>query len=78
MQMLAGFLGINFTESLLAPTFNCFPIRANSSFRVEKHGVIDEPLNRKKELTDADRSYIERKTADLYADALEHINTRKD
>jgi hypothetical protein len=46
MRALAGFLDIPFTASLVTPTFNGLPIKANSSFKVDRVGVLDAPLKR--------------------------------
>jgi hypothetical protein len=41
MSYMADFLGINFDNILLVPTFNKCPIRANTSFNAEQHGIIE-------------------------------------
>ncbi|MCS6975629.1 MAG: sulfotransferase [Gemmatales bacterium] len=72
MRDLAAWLGIQFTDSLLVPTFNGFPIRANSSFKVQGYGVSQEPVERwKKHLTADEIAYIEQKTDDLFHRAQE-------
>ena len=71
MQALAEFLGIEFTDDLLAPTFNGRATKANSSFPVEGAGVIDGPLSRSEQLPAEDRTEIERELGELHARALE-------
>lgn len=72
---VAGWLGIDFTPSLLTPTFNGFPIKANSSFKVQSYGVSKEPMERwKKILTPEEIAQIDQKTAALFerVQALTH------
>jgi hypothetical protein len=71
MRALAGFLGIEFTDDLLTPTFNGRATKANSSFPVESAGVIAGPLSRSEQLPAADRAEIERELGELHARALE-------
>ena len=66
MGALAGFLGIDVTPELTTPTFNGMPIKANSSFRVERGGVLDAPLKRAEGLPAHALATIERLTAGLY------------
>jgi len=71
MRQLAESLGIEFHPSLLEPTFNGFPIKADSSFRVDSYGIITEPLARYRDvLTEDECRYIDRTALDLYEDAL--------
>jgi len=62
MYNLCDFLGIDFEPTLLTPTFNHFTIKADSSFKVQTHGIIDEPLKRYQSLTPQETSYIETQT----------------
>ncbi|MFL5821468.1 MAG: sulfotransferase [Solirubrobacteraceae bacterium] len=66
MRSLAEFLGIDFTDTLITPTFNGLPIKANSSFRVERGGVLDAPLRRHEGLPAEALETIERLTDGLY------------
>ncbi len=64
MRSLADHLGIRFDPILLEPTFNGFRIKADSSYDVKEHGVIQEPLQRyRKTLTAEDIDYVERRAA---------------
>jgi Sulfotransferase family len=73
MRHLTQALGLTFDKCLLTPTFQGMPIRANSTFRVEKDGVLDTPLQRAGALTPAEVDGIERETSSLYAKVLAEI-----
>jgi hypothetical protein len=66
MEYLAAFLEIRFEGILLEPTFNKYPIRANTSFEAEKSGIIESTLNRYKTLSKDELEFIENTTNDLY------------
>lgn len=66
MRYVCNFLAIEFDNCLLVPTFNRFPIKADSSFKVQSYGVITDPLFRSEELTIEEKSYIEQQTLTLY------------
>jgi hypothetical protein len=66
MEYLAAFLEIRFEDILLEPTFNKYPIRANTSFEAEKSGIIESTLNRYKTLSKDELKFIENMTNDLY------------
>lgn len=70
MRYLADFLEINFDDCLMMPTFNKYPIRANTSFEAQQHGIIDGTLNRYKSLTAQQLEVIGRMTTELYRDVL--------
>ncbi len=70
MERLAGHLGIDFEPILLEPTFNTFPIRANSAFRVSGPGIITDPLARQQALSTDEYATVERHTRDLYDHTL--------
>jgi sulfotransferase family protein len=70
MRALAAFLEIEFTDDLLAPTFNSLPTKANSSFPVDRAGVIEGPLSRGYELPAEERAEIEGMLGDLHERAL--------
>jgi hypothetical protein len=46
MWRLATYLGLDFPATLLKPTFNGRPIKADSSFAVKEYGVLQAPLHR--------------------------------
>ena len=70
MRYLAEFLEIEFEDILLEPTFNKYPIRANTSFEAEKNGIVESTLNRYKTLTKDELEFIESMTKELYAEVL--------
>jgi hypothetical protein len=70
MQYLSRFLNIDFDRILLTPTFNKWPIRANTSFVSKSHGIIDQTLYRYQALDKADLAFIDEKTGKLYSDVL--------
>jgi hypothetical protein len=77
MRGVAGFLNLDFHDCLLTPTFNGFPIKADSSYKVQGYGVIKDPVTRHKELlTPAETGRIEERTRSTYAAALEMIGTK--
>jgi hypothetical protein len=66
MRYLAEFLEIKFENILLEPTFNKYPIRANTSFEAEKNGIINATLQRYKTLTREELEFIESTSEELY------------
>ena len=67
MRQLSLSFDIEFCPSLLAPTFNGFPIKADSSFKVKKFGVNNEPLQRHRHiLNDAEKKGINDKAGKIY------------
>ncbi len=66
MRYLADFLKIEFDEILVTPTFNKFPIKANTSFKAQQHGIIKKTLDRYKTLAQEDMDRIDALTTDLY------------
>ena len=67
MHHLADFLGIQFDRILLTPTFNRFPIRANTSFNADQHGIVASTLSRYKMLSEEELKIIEKMTEDIYS-----------
>jgi hypothetical protein len=70
MHYLAEFLGVRFDDVLMIPTFNKYPIRANTSFEVEKNGIIRSTLERYKTLAREELEFIESTSKDLYGQVL--------
>ena len=66
MSYMADFLGINFDNILLVPTFNKCPIRANTSFNAEQHGIVASTLSRYKMLSEEELKIIEKMTEDIH------------
>jgi len=72
MRRLAAWLGVEFHATLLEPTFNGRPIKADSSFTVASHGVVGDPLTRWREKLSAEEvGYVESEALPLYERALE-------
>jgi hypothetical protein len=70
MRYLAEFLEIKFENILLEPTFNKYPIRANTSFEAEKSGIINSTLNRYKTLAQDELRFVESMTKEMYKEVL--------
>jgi hypothetical protein len=73
MRHLADFLGIEFNNILLVPTFNKCPIKAHTSFKEENHGVVNSPLSRHRTLTPQDADTIDRLTRGTYSKILDEV-----
>lgn len=70
MSYLAEFLGIKFEDILLEPTFNKYPIRANTSFEAEQHGIMNSTLHRYKTLSEGELKIIHSMTSELYREIV--------
>jgi hypothetical protein len=73
MLHMANFLKINFDDILLVPTFNKSPIRANTSFNDEQHGIVSSTLSRYKMLSEEELKIIEEMTEDIYSVTLKEV-----
>ena len=73
MRYLADFLKIRFDDILLMPTFNKIPIKPNTSFKLEKPGIMFSALERYKTLGRAELNIIEAITGDAYTQALSTV-----
>lgn len=74
MRALAGWLGIDFVPSMLAPTFNGVPALARSSYHDVATEISSAPLHRASELSRADAAYIDRHARDLYEQAMSCVD----
>jgi hypothetical protein len=70
MRYLSDFLGIAFDPILLQPTFNRSPIRANTSFELEKDKIVASTLYRYQTLSPAELETIISMTAETYEQVL--------
>ena len=70
MRYLAEFLEIRFEDILLVPTFNKYPIRANTSFEAERNGIMKSTLERYKTLTRKELDFIRSMSQELYGQVL--------
>ena len=75
MHSLAEFLDIEFDRSLLIPTFNRFPIKANTSFESEQNGIMTSTLARHKTLSEEDVKTIDTLTSREYEMVLNQAAT---
>ena len=73
MRHLANFLGIQFDAILLTPTFNKFPIGANTSFATEEAGILNSTLTRYKTLKDEELDTIDKMTKEKYRNVLDYV-----
>lgn len=73
MRYLADFLGIEFDDILLVPTFNKLPIKVNTSFKAEDHGIADSPLSAERISTGQELDAIERITSEKYSLVLKEV-----
>jgi hypothetical protein len=73
MTLVAARVGISMSPTLLAPTFNGRPIRANSSEPVRRYGVLPDRAERwREDLDPRTVATIEEATGDLYERARAH------
>ena len=70
MHYLAEFLGVRFDDVLMIPTFNKYPIRANTSFEAEQNGIISSTLQRYKTLAREELELIKSTSQELYEQVL--------
>ena len=75
MRSLAEFLDIEFDPSLLIPTYNRFPIKANTSFKSGRHGIMKSTLTRHKTLSEEDVETINTLTGKEYEMVLDQAAT---
>ena len=68
MQRVAERIGISMAPILLRPTFNSFPIRANSSERVDGEGILPARATAYRDSLDDETL---RRIADLAGDRYE-------
>jgi hypothetical protein len=67
MRFLAEFLGIEFDDILLTPTFNKFPVKANTSLKVKNQGTLNSLLATEQILTEHEFDRIEKETSETYS-----------
>jgi hypothetical protein len=73
MRHLADFLEIRFDDILLMPTFNKIPIKPNTSFKLERPGIMISALETYKTLSREELNTIEKMTSDVYKQALSMV-----
>jgi hypothetical protein len=73
MRYLTDFLGIEFNDILLVPTFNKFPIAADTTFKTENHGIVSSLPEEERTLTGQELDTIERMTSETYPLVLKEV-----
>jgi len=73
MRYLAGFLDIAFDPILLEPTFNKMPIKANTSFKLDRYGIMSGTVHRHKTLDTEEIGLIDTMTGEIYREVLNRI-----
>jgi hypothetical protein len=72
MRALAEWLGITWSPTLLAPTFNRLPVPPNSSYDLTAIGIRHEPVERWRDALEPELvATVEDRTLDLHAEVLE-------
>ena len=66
MRYLSDFLGIGFDDILLTPTFNKTPVKPNTSFNLEKPGIMVSALERHKTLSREEIKIVAEMTEETY------------
>jgi hypothetical protein len=70
MKMVSDFVGIEFTNTLLIPSFNGMMIKANSSFQAKSFGINKEPFDRRSYLESKEIEDISINCSELYNKAV--------
>lgn len=71
MRGLADFLGIDFDQQLATPTFNGYPVGANSSYGTSDTGIVTHPVERyRKVLSTEQQELIRSECEDLHQEVL--------
>ena len=73
MRYLADFLGIEFDDILLRPTFNTLPMKVNTNFNGEGHDLKDSPFRNARTSTGQELDTIERITSETYSLVLKEV-----
>jgi hypothetical protein len=71
MKMVSDFIGIDFTETLLMPSFNGMRIKANTSFQAKSFGINKEPSDRRSYLDSKEIEAISDNYSKLYNEAVD-------
>jgi hypothetical protein len=73
MRFLAAFLTIEFDDILLVPTFNKFPLKEDTTFKTENHGIVSSLPAEERTLTGQELNTIERMTSETYPLVLKEV-----
>lgn len=71
MKRVSEFVGIDYSDILINPTFLGQPLRPNSSYAVDTIGINPKMLDHKERLETKTREIIKGKTAEVYSEAIE-------
>ncbi len=67
MRYLAEFLGIEFDDTLLVPTFNKFAIKLDTGFKIEDQVTVNSSLSKDETLPEHQVDTIEKVTSETYS-----------
>ena len=73
MRYLADFLGIEFDEILLKPTFNKLPMKANGSFSPADLDIANSQLTSTRTISGRELEFIEGMTSEKYSLVLKEV-----
>lgn len=73
MRYLAEFLGIEFDDTLLVPTFNKFAIKLDTGFKIEDQVTVNSSLSKDETLPEHQVDTIEKVTSETYSLVLEKV-----
>jgi hypothetical protein len=73
MRYLSDFLASEFNDILLVPTFNKFPIKEDTAFKTESHGVVSSLAAEERALTGQEFNTVENMTCETYALVLKEV-----
>lgn len=75
MRKVARFIGIDYDEILVSPTYLRHPVRPNSSYNVDSYGINANMAKRGEQLPDEIRQYILKKTSALIDSTQQYLLT---
>jgi hypothetical protein len=73
MRYLADFLGIEFDNILLVPTFNKLPMKQNTSSNTEDYSIADSHLSTERRSTGRELEALEEITSEKYSQVLKEV-----
>jgi hypothetical protein len=75
MRYLTGFLGIEFDDILLVPTFNKYPTKADTRLKEENYATQSDLLWGARKLAEQEVNTIESETSEIYSQVLKAVVT---
>jgi len=73
VRYLADFLAIEFNDILLVPTFNKFPIKEDTTFKTENHGIVSSLPAEERTLKGQELNTIEKMISETYPLVLKEV-----